>query len=130
MVNLVIIFLAALAGYLVTVLLVWGGTMVLTGSAPQMVAAADHRLRPGYKLLQQLLWLVCVLIGAFVAAFAGMHVKQKEQEAALVAALLFVLWRNTWEARQRGITFQVLISILTVAGVAAGFALQNLLVRK
>lgn len=130
MVNLVITFLAALAGYLLVVLLVWAGTMTITASAPQMVAGADHRLRPAYKAAQQGLWLVCVLLGAFVTAWVGMHVNQKEQEIALLAALLFVLWRNTWEARQRGTAAQILISILTVIGVIGGFALENAVIHK
>ena len=129
MVNLIITLLAALAGYVTTVLCVWSGTMTLTASAPQVVVA-DHRLRPGYKMLHQLLWFFCVLIGAFVTARVGMHTNQKQQEAALSAALLFVLWRNTWEARQRGVASQVLMSILTLAGVAAGFALENRLLHR
>ncbi len=125
MMNFVATLLAALAGYLLILLLVLAGTMTLTASAPQLVASADHRLRPAYKAAQLLLWTVCVLVGAFATAWLGKRFNQTEQAIALVAVLLLVLWRNTWEARQRGTAFQVLISLFTVAAVVGGFVLQN-----
>jgi hypothetical protein len=38
----------------------------------------------------------------------------------LAALLILVLWTNTWEMRQRGLGYQLLMSAVTVAGVGAG----------
>ncbi len=123
MVNLVIIGLAVLAGYLVTVACALVGTMALASSVPNFVIV-DNRVRGGYKFVHELMWLLCTVIGAYSAARIGMRVQAHRQEALLIAVLLLVLWRNTWEARQRGTAHQILISLLTVIGVVGGFALE------
>jgi hypothetical protein len=38
-----------------------------------------------------------------------------------------MLWINTWEARQRGIAHQLLMSVVSLLGVAAGFKLKSTL---
>lgn len=115
---------AAIVGYLVTAALSLGGTMVLTSTAPGLVVSA-HRLRAPYKLAHEGLWFICVLLGSLAAAWCGSLADRREQEVLLLAALLLALWRNTWEARQRGTAHQLLISALTIAAVLAGFALEQ-----
>ena len=42
-------------------------------------------------------------------------------------ALVFVtmLWRNSWEARQRGMAHQILMSLVSIVGVVAGYELAK-----
>ena len=115
-----IIGLSVLAGYVVAVFCALVMTMGIASAAPRFVLA-DHRITNSYKLLHELLWLVCVAIGAYVTAKVGMGVQVSKQELALSAVLIFMLWRNTWEARQRGTAHQILMSLLTLVGVWLGF---------
>lgn len=123
MINYAITFLATLVGYIVTVACALAGTMALTAAAPRLVLA-DHRMRAGFKLLYEGLWFISVTLGAFATSRVGMHASRLEQQLVLTGALLFVLWRNTWEARQRGVAHQIFISLVTVAGVMLGFAAE------
>lgn len=124
MMGYAVLGLSVLVGYCVTVACALIGTMGIASAAPRFVIA-NHRVRGGYKLVHEALWLLCVVIGGFAAARIGMGLLQWRQELLLTAVLLFMLWRNTWEARQRGTAHQTLISLLTVAGVLAGFSLRN-----
>ncbi len=121
MISAAITILSVLLGYLITVGLSLAGTMAVTAAAPRF-AVAEHRVRPSYKLVHEAMWFVCVILGAFAASRAGLRGNRAEQELALIAMLLFILWRNTWEARQRGTAHQILISLLTVLGVGVGYA--------
>ena len=123
MINYTIIGLAVLAGYIATVLGSLVTTMGLTTAMPRFVVA-DHKVRGAYKLAHELLWLLCTILGGFVTARVGMGVAIWKQEFLLIGVLVLMLWRNTWEARQRGTAHQILISLLTVAGVLAGFSLR------
>ena len=124
MIGYALLGLSVLAGYCVTVLCALVGTMGLASAAPRFVIA-DHRVRGSYKLTHEAMWLLCVVLGGLVTARVGMGMSQWRQEVALAGALLVMLWRNTWEARQRGTAHQILISLLTVAGVLIGFSLRN-----
>jgi hypothetical protein len=42
----------------------------------------------------------------------------------LAVILILVLWTNTWEMRQRGLANQLLMSVMSIAGVATGFVLR------
>ena len=119
MVQLIIIGLAVLAGYIVTVGISLLGTMAIASAVPRFVIA-DHRVRGIYKFVHEFLWFLSAFVGAYVMAQIGSEIQAVRLEAVLSGALLVMLWRNTWEARQRGIAHQILISVLTVAGVAAG----------
>ncbi len=124
MISYAIIGLAVLLGYMTTVMLSLLATMGIASGVPRFVVR-DYRVRGSYKLLHEVIWFVCALLGGVVAGKAGMGVFVWKAELALCAFLLFMLWRNTWEARQRGTAHQILISVLTVGGVLSGFALQQ-----
>ena len=115
MVELIVIGLAVLAGYIVAVGLILLSTMAIASAAPRFVVA-NHRVRGSYKLLHECMWFLSAMTGAFVTARIGSEVQPIRLELVLSGALLVILWRNTWEARQRGIAHQILITILTVAG--------------
>ncbi len=95
-------------------------TMGVTSAMPRFVIR-DHRIRGGYKWLQDLLWTLAVAAGGFVAgSIASAPNLAWLTGAALAAGLVYVLWKNSWEAQQRGLPHQILISLLTCAGVAVG----------
>ena len=124
MIEYAILGLSVLAGYCVTVACALIGTMGIASAAPQFVIA-NHRVRRGYKLTHEAMWFLCVIAGGFVTARMGMDISQWLQELFLIGVLLYMLWRNTWEARQRGTAHQILISLLTVGGVLLGFSVRN-----
>jgi hypothetical protein len=43
--------------------------------------------------------------------------------SVLAAAFVGMLWQNRWEAQQRGLAHQILMSLVALLGVAAGFGL-------
>ena len=118
-----VIGLSVLVGYLMTVLCALVMTIGIASASPKFVMS-DYRVRTSYKLVHELMWLLCVIAGAYATAKIGMGVQTMEQKLALCAVLIFMLWRNTWEARQRGTAHQILISVLTVVGVWGGFGLR------
>ena len=125
MLGMLLIVGAGLAmGYLLVVACSLAATIGIAAAAPHFVAR-QHHLRPGYKLLHEAMWTVWSIGAGFVAAVvAGPSVLAWVAGIALTALLIFVLWSNTWEARQRGLPHQILISALTLAGVAAGVFLR------
>jgi hypothetical protein len=124
MIGYAILGLSVLIGYCLTIACALIGTMGLASAAPRFVIA-NHRVRGMYKLTHEVMWFLCVVVGSFVTARIGLGMSEWLQEIALTGVLLLMLWRNTWEARQRGIAHQILISLLTVAGVLIGFSLRN-----
>ncbi|MDE3104271.1 MAG: hypothetical protein KGK08_03765 [Acidobacteriota bacterium] len=126
MVQVVLLGMALAAGYLVTVGLVMLTTFGLVTTVPQF-AVQQHRLRSGYQWTYALLWLLCVSLGVAVAALLGtvMEVRPRPVAALLAVSLVGVLWWNGWEARQRGLAHQILLSLLTAAGAAAGLVLAG-----
>lgn len=128
MIGYAILGLSVLAGYCVIITCALMGTMGIASAAPRFVIQ-DHRVRGGFKWTHEAMWFCCVLVGSFVTAWVGLGMSQMWQQIALGGLLLLMLWRNTWEARQRGITHQIVISLLTVGGVIAGFSLRNRLAR-
>ena len=112
-------------GYVLVVAGSLAGTIAIASAAPRFVVH-DHHLRPGYKLLHEALWMVLSAGGGFAAAsVAGPWMFAWMAGAALAAALILMLWTNSWEARQRGLPHQILITLLTCAGVAAGVFLRT-----
>ncbi len=124
MLSYAIIGLAILVGYMVTVGTALVATIGIASGAPNFTVSG-YRVRNSYKVLHESIWFVCAMLGGFVASMADMGVYVWKAELGLSAALLIMLWRNTWEARQRGTAHQILISLLTVAGVLAGYALER-----
>jgi hypothetical protein len=114
---------AALAlGYTVAVSLLMAATFGLTALRPAFVAK-EHRIRQSYKLVHDLVWLVCATLGGFVTAAVSHAMMPWFAGTLLAGAMILVLWTNTWEMRQRGAVHQILMSIMSVAGVAAGYLL-------
>ncbi len=124
MIGYAILGLSVLAGYCMTVACALIGTMGIASAAPRFVVA-DHRVRGTYKLTHEAMWFCCVVVGGFVTARVGLGMSEWRQEIGLIGVLELILWRNTWEARQRGMAHQIVISLLTVAGVLIGFSIRN-----
>ena len=124
MISYTIITIAILLGYTTTVAASLLATMGVAAGAPAFVAR-DYRVRSPYKFLHEALWFMCALLGGVVASLAGMGVAEWKAKVGLTAFLLLMLWRNSWEARQRGTAHQILISLLTVAGVICGYAVAK-----
>jgi hypothetical protein len=114
---------AALAlGYAVAVGLSIAATFGIAAVSPAFVTR-EYRIRQAYKLVQELLWLVCATAGGFVAAAVSGATMPWFAGALLAGTMILVLWTNTWEMRQRGAMHQILMSLVSAAGVAAGYLL-------
>lgn len=118
------VLFALILGYGVAVGLLMLATFGITKAAPAFVAKG-HVLSDGYRVLQEIVWLVCAAVGGYVAAWvAGPAAHPWLAGAALAAVLIVVLWSNTWEVAQRGLGHQIVMTIATIAGVGAGLALR------
>lgn len=118
--TLVVIGVALALGYCLVVLLSLMATMAVASAARGFVVR-EHCLRPGYKLTMELFWTVATVAAGFVAAaVAGPGMVGWATGAGLAGALILVLWTNTWEARQRGLPHQILLTLLTAVGVLSG----------
>ncbi len=115
---------AIAAGYAVTVVISMILTFAVAIALPRFVEA-DHLIRNGYKLVHEGFWLVAAVAGGYTTSLIVKGIHPLVTEAALLAALIWILWDNSWEARQRGMAHQVLITALTVLGVAGGYVLQR-----
>ncbi len=109
-----------LVGYTIIVASFMVATMGLASAAPTF-AVQGYCIRKSYKILQAFLWLLCTFAGAFTAALLLGEIYPVISALLLAAGLIVVLWRNTWEARQRGLPHQILMSAMSVAGVVLGF---------
>jgi hypothetical protein len=109
-----------LVGYTIVIACFLVATMGIASAAPNF-AVEQYRIRNAYKLVQALLWLVCTFAGAFAAALLIDGIYPVISASLLAAGLIAVLWRNSWEARQRGLPHQLLMSAMSAAGVALGF---------
>ena len=121
MINLAVIALALLFGYVLTVGCSLMATFGIASAAPAFVSK-NHRITSGYKRLYALVWLLCAAVGAFGSAgFASIsRINPWAIGAALGAVLIGMLWFNSWEARQRGMAHQILLTLTTAAGVILG----------
>lgn len=122
--TLIVMSVGLALGYGLAVSLSLMATMAIASAARGFVMR-DHRLRPGYKLLMELLWTVTAVAAGFVAALVGgPGAVGWATGLALAGALILVLWLNTWEARQRGLPHQILVTLLTAVGVLGGAYLR------
>lgn len=122
--TLLVIGVGLALGYCLVVLLSLMATMAIASGARGFVVR-DHCFRPVYKLTMELVWTVASVVAGFAAAaVAGPGVVGWASGAALAGALILVLWTNTWEARQRGLPHQILLTLLTSAGVLGGVYLR------
>ncbi|MCU1320519.1 MAG: hypothetical protein JWM43_168 [Acidobacteriaceae bacterium] len=117
-----LIAVALILGYVLTVLCSLAATFALTSASPKFVSR-DFKITAGYKRVQTLIWLPCVTAGAFVTCAIAQTNHPLMAAALLAIVLMGVLWFNTQEAQQRGIAHQMLMSVVTLAGAAAGYSL-------
>jgi uncharacterized membrane protein YfcA len=118
-----VLIAAALAlGYAVAVGLSMAATFGITAMSPAFVTR-EYRIRPAYKLVQELVWLACATAGGFVAAAVSGATMAWFAGAVLAGIMILVLWTNTWEMRQHGAMHQTMMSLASAAGVAAGYLL-------
>ena len=115
---------AIAAGYLVTVVISMVLTFAVATALPRFVEA-DHLIRNGYKLVQESFWLLAAVAGGYTTSMIVKGIHPFVTEAGLIAALIWILWDNSWEARQRGMAHQVLITAVTVLGVVGGYVLEH-----
>lgn len=120
----VMMALAIAAGYTVTVAISMVLTFAVTLSRPRFVEA-DYLIRNGYKLVHELFWLLAAGVGGYTTAYIVKAIHPMVTEAALMGVLIWILWDNSWEARQRGMEHQVVITACTVIGVAGGYIMQR-----
>ncbi len=123
MINAVLLASALILGYVVSVGILMATTFWITSCAPKFVAR-EYRIRKRYKLVELVAWFVCAAGGGYVTAAVAGLARAWQPGILLAAALVLVAWTNTWEMRQRGIIYQVGITIVSLAGVAAGFLLR------
>ena len=64
------IALALFLGYAVAVALSMAATFGITAVSPGFVSK-NNRINPGYKFLQDAVWLVCAVAGGYVAALVN-----------------------------------------------------------
>jgi hypothetical protein len=119
----VLIAVGLAVGYTVTVGLAMVATFALTAASPAFVVR-EYRIRQRYKLVQELLWLACATAGGYATATVTGTVYPWLSAILLAVMLILVLWTNTWEMRQRGLANQLLMSVMSIAGVATGFVLR------
>ncbi len=114
---------ALFAGYLVAVVLSLITTLGIGSAFPSFVVE-NYYVKSGYKLLQDGIWLVCAVAAGYVSALVADGNSPLLVGGLLTGILIGVLWTNSWEARQRGMAHQILISVASVAGVTIGFLLR------
>ena len=123
MLSIIWISAALLAGYLVAVVLSLITTFGIGSAFPGLVVE-DYRVRSRYKLLQDVVWLVCSTAAGYVTALVADDKSPLLVGGLLTGILIGVLWANSWEARQRGMAHQILMSVASVAGVTIGYFLK------
>jgi hypothetical protein len=119
-----LILVAVVLGYAMTVGCSLVATFGLASASPDFVAR-DHRITAGYKRMQALIWGACATAGGFVTCAVAQEAHEWQVGTLLAASLVGMLWFNTWEARQRGMAHQILMSLVSLIGVLAGFGLAN-----
>jgi hypothetical protein len=117
------IALALFVGYSVAVGLSMAATFGISAASRNFVAK-NNRISTEYKYVQDAMWLVCCTAGGYVAAVINGPSHFWLAGAGLVTILVGMLWMNAWEMRQRGLGHQILMSLVSIAGVAAGFFLH------
>jgi hypothetical protein len=119
-----LILVAVLLGYGMAVGCSLVATFGLASASPEFVVR-DHRITAGYKRVQALIWLVSAAAGGFVACAVAQGAREWAVGGLLAASLIGMLWFNAWEARQRGMAHQILMSLVSIVGVVAGYGLAN-----
>ncbi len=124
MITAAFVLFALILGYGVAVGLLMLATFGITKAAPAF-AVREHMLSYGYRVLHEVVWLVCASVGGYLAAWVAGFTPHPWFVSVLLAAILVaVLWGNTWEAAQRGLGHQMMMTAATILGVGVGFVLQ------
>jgi uncharacterized oligopeptide transporter (OPT) family protein len=124
MITATFLALGLFLGYTVTVGFSMAATFAITSVSHDFVATKEFRMRRRFKVAQDVIWLVGATAGGYVASWVVGSSHPVIGAVALVAILVGVLWMNAWEMRQRGVPHQIVMSLMSAAGVAAGFVLH------
>ena len=124
MITISLIAVALFLGYVLTAACMLVATFGLTSASPAFVVQHDRMTNP-YKLVQTLAWVVSVTLGAFVACAVAQTSYPVIVAALFAVGVTLLLWLNAWEARQRGMAHQILMSLGSFAGAAAGYGLTS-----
>jgi hypothetical protein len=124
MINGLLILAALFLGFGTTVGCYLAMTFGVASASPDFVAQ-DFRITTGYKRLQSLIWLLCTMLGGFVTAAIARGAYPWVLGVLLVVMLVGTLWLNSWEARQRGLAHQILMSFAAMIGVVLGYVLAT-----
>jgi hypothetical protein len=117
------IALALLLGYVVAIGLSMAATFGMAAVSSSFVSK-NNRITTQYKYVQAAVWLLCATAAGYVASLVNGLSYRWIVGPGLVAILVGVLWLNAWEMRQRGLGHQLVMTVLSVAGVAIGFAIH------
>jgi hypothetical protein len=120
--TITLLSVALILGYALTVGSIFAFTMGITAVAPRIVQR-DTYLTNLYKLLQDLLWLLCPGVGAYAAGLLAGGVMPWTFQTGLATVLIAMMWRNNSEIQQRGIGHAILSSVFIVVGVFEGYRL-------
>jgi hypothetical protein len=115
--------LAVVLGYLIAAACLLGATLAIGSAAPHFVEE-KHCLRGPYKLAYAAIWVLCAAAGGYATAWIGDRSWAWAEGLAILAMLTAVLWKSPWEARQRGLAHQILLTALTPVGVMLGYSLR------
>ena len=115
---------ALLLGYLLTVGLSLVATFGLTSASPEF-AVQNYKVTAKYKRVQALVWLLCVTAGAVVTSAVAQGAHPILLGTVMAATFIGMLWWNTWEARQRGMAHQILMSLVSIVGIVLGYGLAG-----
>jgi hypothetical protein len=123
MMTIIFVTISLVPGYAAAVVLFMGVVFGVTSLKPGFVAK-DFRIRKRYKVVEIVVWPLCSAVAGYLtAAIAGVSFAWIAVPV-LAVTMIVVLWMNTWEMRQRGFIPQTLMSIGSIAGVAAGYFLR------
>ncbi len=118
------IAVALFLGYLATVACALMATFALASASPGMVSQ-NFRITAKYKWIQAIIWLLCVIVGAAVTCAVAEGTSPWITQGGMIAGLIAILWLNSWEARQRGVAHQILMSLVSVVGVIVGYQIAD-----
>jgi len=116
------IALALFLGYIVAVGLSMAATFGVAAASGSFIAK-NNRISTPYKYAQDVIWLICTTAAGYVAAAVNGRPHPWAVGIGMVVVLVGVLWLNAWEMRQRGLGHQLVMSVVSVVGVAIGFFL-------
>ena len=119
---------ALFLGYLATVACTLLATFALTSASPAMVSQ-NFRITAKYKRAQAIIWFLSVIAGAGVTCAVAEGTSPWITQGAMMAGLIAILWLNTWEARQRGMAHQILMSVMSILGVLVGYKIVDRLLK-